>query len=228
MFLSVLSHAWRYPLSGTAQRKPFAFCFNIFPKFQSFKRSPLCICLFSSKCSPPFFCYCPRTLQNIEVQSTCDRYVNIKSGMLCILLRERLWCYFCSVKPAYSYGITRASRWRLPIPFFFYCLMLLDSQMTEKAETNDNAFTTWMCPVSAQTSRRLCVRVCAHARASACACAWPGDVLAVGCVLCGRWICSDIRIVPCGAMSSRFFFFFFCAASGWDWDGAKAREGGAR
>lgn len=162
MFLSVLSHAWRYPLSGTAQRKPFAFCFNIFPKFQSFKRSPLCICLFSSKCFFPPFCYCPRTLQNIEVQSTCDRYVNIKSGMLCILLREGLWCYFCSVKPAYSYGITRASRWRLPIPFFFYCLMLLDSTMIEKAQTNDCVYHLDLFCQCADivSSLRACVHAC--------------------------------------------------------------------
>lgn len=110
--------------------------------------------------------------------------------MLCILWREGLRCYLCTVKPAYSY-IAQASRYRLSIPFFFYCMMLLDLWMIERLR-QIMTFTTWICTVSRHTMCCLCV----------CAQVFVLDLGMFSWWLCGQWICSDIRGVPWGAVSS--------------------------
>lgn len=101
-----------------------------------------------------------------------DKY---ESGVLCFLWGEGLWCYFCSVKPAYSYGVARACRWGPAIPFFFYCLMLLDLWVIERLRQHNCIYHLDLHCQQTHSAAVCCFYMCARVFV----CVQPRDVLRV-------------------------------------------------
>lgn len=136
-------------------------------------------------------------------QNVIDKY---ESGALCILWREGLWCYFCSVKPAYSYGAARACRWGLAIPFFFYCLMLLDLSVIERLRQHNCVYHLDLHCQQTHSAAVCCFCMCVRVFV----CVWPGDVLgvAMSCVDDGFVVTSGSylpvqRVLPVSTASGR-------------------------